>query len=176
MAKPASRISRATRTGLTELPGNAAWLLSKALGPAISSAAGASSAASSVGDTMSEAASSVAGTAGAATSGVRRKAKAARQSVVEAVPGIGHDSVASLMQQADAAAERAREEEARALDLAQEAKDSADEAERVARESDQFVQEVRREAERKVAVRVEGSRLVPAGAVGQHARSVPLIH
>src|SRR5512132_4615870 len=115
MAKTASRISRATRTGLTELPGNAAWLLSKALGPAISTAAGASSAASSVGDTMSEAAASVAGTAGAATSAVRRKAKAARKSVVGAVPGIGHDSVASLMQQADTAAERAREEEARAL-------------------------------------------------------------
>lgn len=154
-AKPARRLSRATRTGLRDLPSNTAWLLSKALAPAVSAGEGASKAVSSAGESMSGTVSSAAGSAGAATSGVRRKAKAVRQSVVEAVPGIGHDSVASLMQQADAAAEQARDEEARALELAQQAKDSAGDAERVARESDQFVQEVRQEAERKTAERME---------------------
>ena len=52
------------------------------------------------------------------------------------------------MRDADAAAERAHDEEARALSVAQEAKDSADESARVAHESDEFVQQVRRETER----------------------------
>ena len=134
-AKPVRRVSSAARTGLKELPSNTAWLLSKALAPAASTKAGASKAASSVAETASETASSVAGTAGAATSGVRRRAKTAKRSVAEAVPGLGQDPVAALMRQADDAAEEAREEEARALTLAQQAKDSADDAEHVARES-----------------------------------------
>jgi len=154
-AEPARRLSRAATTALRELPGNTAWLLAKALEPAASTAGGASRAVASAGDSVSETASTVTGTAGAAASGIRRKTKAARRSVAEALPGAGHDPVASLLQQADAAAERAREEETRALELAQEAKDSADEAGRVARESGHHVQEVRREAERKVAARVE---------------------
>lgn len=83
-------------------------MLSKALAPAVSAKTGASKATSSVGDTVSETASSVAGTAGAATSGVRRKAKMAKRSVAEALPGLGEDPVTSLMQQADHAAEQAR--------------------------------------------------------------------
>src|SRR5580693_5769247 len=67
-AKPVRRMSSAARTGLKELPANAAWVLSKALAPAVSAKTGASKATSSVGDTVSETASSVAGTAGAATS------------------------------------------------------------------------------------------------------------
>jgi hypothetical protein len=91
-AKPARRLSRAARTGLRDLPSNTAWLLSKALAPAVSAGEGASKAVSSVGESMSGTVSSAAGSAGAATSGVRRKAKAARHSIVEAVPGIGSDS------------------------------------------------------------------------------------
>jgi hypothetical protein len=47
-AKPARRLSRAIRTGLRDLPSNAAWLLSKALAPAVSAGKGASR--SAVGD------------------------------------------------------------------------------------------------------------------------------
>jgi hypothetical protein len=56
-AKPAQRLSRATRTGLRDLPSNAAWLLSKALVPAVSAGEGASKAMSSVGESMSGTAS-----------------------------------------------------------------------------------------------------------------------
>lgn len=150
----ARRLSRATRTGLTELPSNATWLLAKALKPALSAAGGASSVAESV----SGAASSAAGAAGTAGSSVRQKSRAAKRSVVGTLPAIGRDSVAALMREADAAAERARDEEARALSVAQEAKDSAEESARVARESDEFVQEVRRETERNVAAAVGEAR------------------
>ncbi|MGN6175631.1 MAG: hypothetical protein ACTHPS_22175 [Streptosporangiaceae bacterium] len=152
--KPVRRLSRITATGLTELPDNAAWLLSKALRPALSAASGVSS----VGEGISDAASSAADAAGAAGSTVRHKARAARRSVVEAMPVIGHDSVAALMKDADTAAERARDQEARALSLAQEAKDSADESARVAHECDEFVQQVRREAERNVAAAMDEAR------------------
>ena len=103
-AEPARRLSRAATTALRELPGNTAWLLAKALEPAASTAGGASRAMASAGDSVSETASTVTGTAGAAASGIRRKTKAARRSVAEALPGTGHDPVASLLQQADAAA------------------------------------------------------------------------
>jgi hypothetical protein len=104
-ASPARRPSRLIRNGLRDLPDNAAWLLSKALKPVTLAAAG----------DVSGAASSTAEAAGAAKSSVRQKAKAARRSVAGAVPLIGHDSVAALMREADAAAERAHDQEARAL-------------------------------------------------------------
>src|SRR5690242_15232527 len=55
MAKtsPARRLSRITRSGVAELPNNAAWLLAKALKPATSAAAGASSVAGGVSDAAS---------------------------------------------------------------------------------------------------------------------------
>jgi colicin import membrane protein len=154
-AKLTRRASQLAQTGLKELPSNAAWVLSKALRPAVSGAAAATNVGSSVGGGTSDALASVAETADTATSGARRSGRAARQAVAKAVPGIGHDSVASLMQQADAAAEQARLKEARALSLAEDAKNSADEAERVARESDQLLSKVRDEAERTVTARVE---------------------
>lgn len=149
MAKtsPARRLTRITTSSLAELPNNAAWLLSKALKPVTSAAAGASSAAEGVSDAVS----STVGTAGAAKSRVRQKARATKRSVAGAIPLTGRDSVAALMREADAAAKQAHDAEARAVAVAQEAKDSADDAARVARESDEFVQQVRRETERKVA-------------------------
>jgi hypothetical protein len=51
--KPARRLSRATRTGLRDLPSNAAWLVSKALTPVLSVGEGASKAVSSVGEGVS---------------------------------------------------------------------------------------------------------------------------
>ena len=79
--KPARHLARAATTGFKDVPRNAAWLLSKALGPAVSAGEGATKVASSVSDGMAETASSAVGTAGAATSGVRRKAKAASRAV-----------------------------------------------------------------------------------------------
>ena len=115
------RLSRITRTGLTELPDNAVWLLSKALKPALAAASGVSS----VGEGISDVASSAADAAGGAGSTVRHKARTAKRSVVEAMPLIGHDSVTALMREADTAADRARDQEARALSFASWASDSA---------------------------------------------------
>ena len=145
--KSARRMTGLAGTGLRELPANAAWLLSKALKPAVSASSGAADAATSVVGNVSESvsgtASSAAETAGAVTTGMRRRTRAAGRSVRAAVPGFDDNSIDSLLRQADEAAEEAREKETRALALAQEAKDRADDAERTAREMDEHVRQVR---------------------------------
>ena len=95
--KATRRLSHAARTGLRELPANAAWVLSKAIKPV---AQGASQAADNVSDMSSAAADTV----GSAATVARRKTVDARRSVADVVPGLGRDSVTSLMRQADSAA------------------------------------------------------------------------
>src|SRR6185369_5291926 len=114
--KSRNRLTRAAKTGIRELPANAAWVLSKAIQPV---ANGASQAA----DNVSGVSSAATDTVGAATSKARQKAGEAGRTITEAVPGLGRDSVASLMRQAETAAERARQSEAEAVTLAQQAKD-----------------------------------------------------
>ena len=111
--KSARRLTNLAGTGLRELPANAAWLLSRALKPAVSASSGVSDVATSVAGNVSGTASSAAETAGAVSAGVRRRTRAAGRSVRAAVPGLNGDSVESLMQEADEAAEEAREKEDR---------------------------------------------------------------
>ena len=168
--RPARRLSDAAKAGLRDMPSNAIWLISKGLKPAGSVASGASSAATTLAGNVSDTAASAAGSAGSATSSVRQKARRAKHSVAEVVPGVGADPVASLMRQADAAAERAHEDEARAVSLAQQAKDSADEAASVVKESEQFVRQVRADAERTAAARVAQVRSQTAEQVAEVVR------
>ena len=87
-----------TRTGLREMPSNAAWLLSRALKPARHS------------ETL--------------RTGARDQGRKVRAAVVDAAP-VG-DSIEIRMRRAQDAAERAREAEERAVEAAQESKERAD--------------------------------------------------
>ena len=62
--KSGRRLTNLAGTGLRELPGNAAWLLSRALKPAVSASSGVSDVATSVAGNVSGTASSAAETAG----------------------------------------------------------------------------------------------------------------
>jgi hypothetical protein len=117
------------------MPGNAAWLLSKALKPATSAARDSSAASAAIRHNVSDTASAAAQTAhdtrsnmSRQTTGARRRAKGAMRTVVEGIPGLGDDSVASLMRRADDAVEHAKQQESRAVSLAQEAKQAAEQA------------------------------------------------
>ena len=94
-------LSDRTRTGLREMPSNAAWLLSRALKPA-----------EAVGE-KSE----------AAGSGIRDRGRRVRAALVDAAPGDGN-SVEVRMRRAREASERAREAEERAVEAEQEAERS----------------------------------------------------
>jgi hypothetical protein len=59
--------------------------------------------------------------------------------VAGAIPGLDTDSVHRLMADADVAAGRAGQQEARALAMAEEAKDRAQQAVQIARQADQEV-------------------------------------
>ena len=103
-ARPAQHLSHATRTGLRDLPAMLPGCCRKLWRPAVS----AGSASSRVLSRREHVRNCLLG-GGARPEPLRRACdgtKAARQSVVEVVPGLGHDPVASLMQQADAAAEQ----------------------------------------------------------------------
>jgi hypothetical protein len=116
MAKtaPTRKLRQVMGTGLADLPTNAAWLLSKALKPASGQ--------------IAETTESAADTATSAVSRVQRTAKTTRRAVTDAIPHVPDHSVESQLAQANAAAEHASEQEARALALAQDAKDKAREA------------------------------------------------
>ena len=79
--KSRNRLTRAAKTGIRELPANAAWVLSKAIQPV---ANGASQAA----DNVSGVSSAATDTVGAATSKARQKAGEAGRTITEAVPGL----------------------------------------------------------------------------------------
>src|SRR4249919_1844769 len=150
MAKKNSpnRISKAARTGVRELPSNAAWLLAKAIRPAAGGA-------SQLVDHVSDAAASSTESTRAEAGTVRRRAADAGRSVVDARPGLGRDAVSDLMHEADAAAEQARQSETEAVRLAQRAKDDADQAAQIANDGDRDVQRARKDAEDRVRARVE---------------------
>lgn len=103
---PARWLIRTTRTGITELPANAGWLLRKAF-----SEPGGSK--DSTGD------------------GVRARARRAREAVADSVP-LGADSLELRMRRAHEALERARQAERDAVEAAQKAKDVAQEADETA--------------------------------------------
>ena len=117
-------LSERARTGLKEMPSNAAWVLSRALQPVESAAAGARD--------------------------QRRKVGAA---VVDAAP-VGGDSVEIRMKRARDAAERAREAEEGALEAAQESKELSDHARQVSERGRARKQEVDRETNRELKQRM----------------------
>ena len=120
-----------TRTGLREMPSNAAWLVSRALKPA-------------------DAIGSAAESAGAGARDRGRKVKAA---VVDAAP-IGGDSVEVRMRRAQDAGERAREAEDRAVEAARESKDLAAHVREVSERGRTRLKQVEQETSRQVKQRV----------------------
>lgn len=120
-----------TRTGLKEMPSNAAWLLSRALKPAEAIGTAAESAA-----------------AGARDRGLKVGA-----AVVDAAP-VGGDAVELRVRRAQNAAERAQEAEDRALEAAKESKARADHVREVEERGHARVKGVERETAREVRQRV----------------------
>src|SRR6476619_2588886 len=106
-----------TRTGLREMPSNAAWLLSRALEPA-----------EALGD---------------AAAGSRDQGRKVMADVVDATP-LG-DSVELRARRAREAAEHAREAEERAVEAAQESKALAEHAREVSERGRSRVKDVERE-------------------------------
>src|SRR5512132_106858 len=123
-----------TRTGLRDLPSNAAWLLSKAARPT-----------EAIGD---------------AASGARNQGRRVTAAVVDAAP-VG-DSVEIRARRARDAAERAREAEERAVEAAREAKGRAEIARQVSEQGRARIEEVERETSRDVKQRVAEAEKVAA--------------
>jgi colicin import membrane protein len=124
-------LTEKTRTGLREMPSNAAWLLSRALKPA-----------EALGDAAESAATEV-----------RDRGRQVSAALIDATPGTG-DSVDVRMRRAREAAEQAREAEDQAVQAAQEAKARSDRARQVNERGRAYLAEVRRETERAVKQRV----------------------
>ena len=124
-------LSERTRTGLQEMPSNAAWLLSRVLKPA-----------EGVG-TATE----------SATAGLRDRRRKVSAAVIDAAPG-GGDSVEIRMKRAQEAGERAREAEDRAVEAAQESKERSDHARQVGERGRARVKEVERETAKWIKERV----------------------
>ena len=124
-------LSERTRTGLSEMPSNAAWVLSRVLQPAHTAGSAAES----------------------ATAGARDRGRKVRAAVVDAAPS-GGDSVDVRMKRAREAAERAREAEERALEAAQESKERSNHVRQVSERGRARVTEVEREMSRLVRQRV----------------------
>lgn len=124
-------LARQTRTGLREMPSNAAWLLSQMLKPA-----------ERVGDAAESAAA-----------GARDRGRRVSAAVVDASPG-GGDSVEIRMRRAHDAGVRAREAEDQAVAAAQESKARFDHAREVSERGRARLRTVDRETERQVKQRV----------------------
>jgi colicin import membrane protein len=117
-------LTERARTGLKDMPSNAAWVLSRALQPVESAAAGARD--------------------------QRRRVGAA---VVDAAP-VGGDSVEIRMERARDAAERASEAEDQALEAAQVSKELSEHARQVSERGRARKQEVDRETNRELKQRM----------------------
>src|ERR1700761_20984 len=120
-----------TRTGLREMPSNAAWLLSQMLKPA-----------ERVGDAAESAAT-----------GARDRGRRFSAAVVDAAP-VGGDSVEIRMRRAHDAGIRAREAEEQAVAAAQDSKARSDHARDVSERGRARLRTVDRETERRVKQRV----------------------
>jgi colicin import membrane protein len=133
---PMRWFSEQARMGLSELPSNAAWLLSRALLAPVEAAGSESR---------------------SAASGTQDRARKLGASVLDAAP-IGGDSVETRMKRARAAAERAREAEEQAVEAARVAKERADHARRVAERGRVRMTEVKRDTNRGVEQRIAEAR------------------
>ena len=124
-------LSERTRTGLREMPSNAAWLLSRAFTPA-----------ESVGDKTES-----------ATAGVRDRGRRVKAALIDAAPG-GGDSVEIRMERARDASVRAREAEEQAVEAEEDANHRADHAQQVSESGRARVVETEQETGRWVKDRV----------------------
>jgi colicin import membrane protein len=124
-------LTEQTKTGLREMPSNAAWLLYRVLKPARPAAT----------------------PAGSATARPRDRARGMTAAVIDAAP-IGGDSIDIRMTRAQEAGERAREAEERAVEAAHEAAARSDQARQVTERGRVRLREVDRETSRHVKQRV----------------------
>src|SRR5688572_9247394 len=131
-------LSERTRTGLREMPSNAAWLLSRVVKPSDGS--------------------------GSATSGVRDQGRKLSAAVRDAAP-FGGDSVDTRIKRAQEAGERAREAEDRAVEAARESKERAEHARQVSERGRARAKEVERETSRRVKQRVAEAQKAAEEAV-----------
>ena len=127
VAKGLMSLLKRTRTGLKELPSNAAWLMSRALRPL---------------DSIEE-----------TVAGARDQGRRIEAAVIDAAP-LGGDSVETRIRRAQEAAERAREAEEEAKEAAREAKASAENVRRVSDRGRTRVYEAEQQADRAVKQRV----------------------
>jgi DNA repair exonuclease SbcCD ATPase subunit len=136
------QLSERTRTGLREMPSNAAWLLSRVLQPAEAVGTAAESAAASA----------------------RDRGRSMKVAVADITP-VGEGSVDVRMKRAQDAAERAREAEERVVRAAQESKELSDHARGVGERGRARVTEVERETTRRVKQRVAEAQKAAERAV-----------
>jgi colicin import membrane protein len=129
------RMSKALGHGVKDLPDNATWLLSKAVGP-LDPRSGARG--------------------GPSAGGLLDLARSAGATVMDALPG--PDSIDLRLQRARAAVADAQEAEERAVEESLEAEREAQEAEQVAERCREYVRDVEAEQERAVEVRVDEAR------------------
>jgi hypothetical protein len=120
-----------TRTGLREMPSNAAWLLSRALKPV---------------DAVEDA-------AGSAVESARDQGRRIEAAVIDAAP-VGGDSVEIKLRRAQDAAERAREDEERAREAAQDARSQAEKVKEVSERGHARLRELERETDRQIKHRI----------------------
>lgn len=145
------RLLKMVVAGVKDLPRNTSWLLSNALRP--------------VGAAQEEARA----TMNATGHGLVDKVRSATVSVKEAIPG-SVDSVELRLQRARAAAERAREAEDHAVQLAADASARADFAKEVAERDSAQLRDFESDRAKAVELRVEEARSI-ADAQVEEARS-----
>jgi colicin import membrane protein len=124
-------LSERARTGLREMPSNAAWLLSRAIKPA---------------ESLGDAAESTA-------SGARDRRRRVSAALIDSLP-VGGDSVDVRMKRAREAAERAREAEEQAVEASEEARERSEEAREVSESGHAHLADLQRATERQVKQRV----------------------
>lgn len=141
-------LSEQTRTGLRELPSNAAWLMSRVLKPA----------------------EAVGTAAESATAGARDRGRKVRAAVADATP-IGGDSVDIRMRRAQEAGERAREAEDRAVAAARESKERSEHAAQVSEQGRARLRELERETSRQVKQRITEAQKAAEAALERERRA-----
>jgi len=128
-------LSEHMRTGLREMPSNAAWMVSRVLRPS--------------------------GTVGSATESAARSARdrgrRMQAAVIDATP-VGGDSIDARMKRARDAAERAREAEEQSLQAARESKDLAEHARQIGEHGRVRMRETERETSRAVRQRIAAAQ------------------
>jgi colicin import membrane protein len=142
------QLSQRTRTGLREMPSNAAWLLSRVLQPA---------------DAVGTAADS-------AAAGARDRGRKIKAAVADVTP-VGEDSVDVRMKRARDAAERARQAEEQAVEAAHESKELSDHAREVSERGRVRLTQVQREAAQGVKLRVADAQKAADEAVERERRA-----